>query len=150
MTTATYALKTKRMELEHGKKSKTVKKGYNIEDPACYPVPLNCSGEINWKISLQSYSQTDGYTIIFNDVDFKDLLYQSEIVADGPQNINRGRIVMNGVEVLSGFKVYADLNKYLPKITAVVTDLYIGDDFETSSVDVVNQTIDDCSRLIHK
>ena len=149
MTTATYALKTKRIELEHGKMSKTVKKGHNIEDPACYPVPLHCSGDIDWKISLQSYSQTDGFTIIFNDVNFKDLPYQSEIVADGPQNIDTGVIKMNGVEVHHGFKVYADLNKILPKIGAVVTDLYI-EGLQTSSADVVNQTIDDCSRLIHE
>ena len=45
---------------------------------------------MDWKISLQSYSQTDGFTITFNDVDFKDLPYQSEIVADGPQNVNGG------------------------------------------------------------
>ena len=59
---------------------------------------------------------------------------------------------MNGVEVLSGFKVYSDIKECLPK-SACVTDLFIGgdfrDEFKTTSADVLNQTIDDCSRLIH-
>ena len=79
-------MKTKRCELEHGK-TKTVKKGHNIEDPGCYPISLYCSGETDWKISLLSYNKTDGFGISINDTDFKNLPYQSEIVTSEAQNM---------------------------------------------------------------
>ena len=126
VTTVTYAFKTKRCEVEHGKMSKTVKKGHNLENPSCYPIALVCSGETNWKISLQSYTKTDSFRLTFNDIEFKNLPYQSEIVPCGPQNINYGKIKMNGVKVLRGFKIYSELKDDCLPESAVVTDLWIG------------------------
>ena len=83
VTTSTFHLKTKRCELEHGK-AKAVKRGHNIEDPAGYPVPLKCAEEIDWNISIQSYDKAEGFSLNFNDINFKNLPYQSEIVARGP------------------------------------------------------------------
>ena len=83
MTTVSYQHRVKRLELEHGKMQKTVKKGYNVDDPACYPVPLFCTREIDWKISLQSYNSTVGFSIVFNDEEFRSLPYQSEVIATG-------------------------------------------------------------------
>ena len=47
-----------------------MKEGHRIDDPACYPVPLQCEGEIDWKVSLQSYDEENGFTITFNDKEF--------------------------------------------------------------------------------
>ena len=51
VTTSTFYLKTKRCELQHGK-AKAIKRGHNIDDPAGYPVPLKCTEDIDWNISL--------------------------------------------------------------------------------------------------
>ena len=72
----THHLKTKKTELEHGKK-KTVRKGHDINDPAGYPMTLHCEDEQEWKILLESYRETDGFSIRFNDEDFRNLPYQS-------------------------------------------------------------------------
>ena len=140
VTTTSFHLKTKRLELEHGKQ-KNVKRGHNIDDPGCFPVPLFCSNEIDWKISLESYNKTDGFAIKFNDVEFKDLPYQSEIIQSGAQNINYGLIKMNGIEILRGFKAYSNLKNCMPDYSKVV-DLEIGGTpgklFETTSADVAN------------
>ena len=57
----TYYKKTKRTELDHGTKQKTVRKGHDIDDPAGYPMTLHTEDELEGKISLQSYSKTDGF-----------------------------------------------------------------------------------------
>ena len=50
-TTVSLQHKTKRLELSNDK-AKTVQKGHKINNPACYPVALQCEGEIDWKVSL--------------------------------------------------------------------------------------------------
>ena len=70
---------------------------------------------------------------------------------------------MNSFEIVNGFKQYSELVDCLPEKARVV-DLFIGGKaayrndegdwipktlFETTSADVLNQTIDDCSQFIH-
>ena len=54
-------------------KKKTVRKGHEINDPAGYPMTLHCEDEQEWKILLESYRETDGFSIRFNNEDFRSL-----------------------------------------------------------------------------
>ena len=55
---------------------------------------------------------------------------------------------MNTSTIVDGFMAYANLSYSMPKNPKVI-DLFIGN-LETTSADVVNQVIEDCSNWIHK
>lgn len=49
---------------------------------------------------------TDAFALCINDIPFPLLPYQAEVVPHGPQNIERGTIKLNKVEVHKGFVQY--------------------------------------------
>ena len=66
-----------------------------------FPVKLQ-DDELNWKITLNYDTETDAFLLHINGVSFLQMPFQSEVNLEGPQNIERGTIKLNGVEVHTG------------------------------------------------
>ena len=59
-----------------------------------FPVKLQ-DGETQWKILVFYDVTTDAFALCINDIPFPLLPYQAEVVPQGPQNIERGKIKLN-------------------------------------------------------
>ena len=62
--------------------------------------------ELNWKIILNYAVLTDAFLLDINGVSFPEMPLQTEVNPEGPQNITRSVIMLNGVEVHSGWVQY--------------------------------------------
>ena len=75
--------------------------------------------------------------------------YKGSVIPIGPQNIDRGEIKLNEDEVNKGFSQYVDfVNRVFYETRQPTTDIYIGDNFCSSSSDVLNSVIDVLGRTI--
>ena len=70
-----------------------------------FPVKLQ-DGELNWKVVLHYDSLTNSFPLQINGIYFLQMPLQSELNPEGPQNIERGAIKLNGEEVHEGWAQY--------------------------------------------
>ena len=65
---------------------------------------------------MTGYNEKHGFDLVFNDQEFTNMQYHSQIVANGAQNIDQGIIVMNEhTQVLDGFLQYEEFKAAFPK-----------------------------------
>ena len=60
-----------------------------------FPVKLQ-DGELNWKVILNYAALRDAFLLDVNGVSFSEMPLQTEVNKEGPQNIMRGKIILNG------------------------------------------------------
>jgi len=108
--------------------------------------------ELQWKISLDYDVQRNAFALSINDEPLLDMPYQAEVAPDGAQNIEKGMIVLNQVDLLEGFAQYtADtIDEWREDHNLQpTTDVLIGYLTCTSS-EVLNSVFDDIGRTIDK
>ena len=94
---------------------------------------------------------TDAFLLDINGVSFSEMPLQTEVNPEGPQNITRSVIMLNGVEVHSGWVQYTtetfdemhSVIEYEP-----VTDIVVKDKFTCTSSEVLNSVIDELGRAV--
>ena len=97
--------------------------------------------------------QQDKFILFINDQAFLSLPYQAVIAPPGPQNIEKGIIKLDDVQVHEGYTQYAEDtfgNWCYDSDIYSVTEAYIGakgaDDFKCSSGEALNSLFDDLGR----
>ena len=100
--------------------------------------------------------QTDKFILYINGIAFQSYPYQAEFTPTGPQNIDSGRIMLNGETVHVGFEQFTIETvqdwRYDHNLSPT-NDLYIGWDesfnwFTCSSAEVLNSLLDELSLCI--
>ena len=126
---AKHLKKTKRYELAFGK-AKAVLKGYDFCQAGTPDLCLQEGVEDSeWKVMLRQEAANKLFRLFINDGPFTDLPIQVDLVPYGPQNIQRGKILLNKFPMHEGgFIQYANWRRKLIK-NPTVTDVYIGDAF---------------------
>ena len=65
-----------------------------LTEPGVFPLKLQDS-ETQWKIAVFYDVGTDQFALTINDIPFPLLPYQAEVLAQGPRNIEGGKIKLN-------------------------------------------------------
>ena len=106
---------------------------------------------MQWKIALDYDAETDNFVLHINDEPYLGMPYQAEVTPEGPQNIERGTIKLNDVQVHEGWAQYtSDTVKEWRedhKLLQPTTDIYIYG-FSCTSKEVVNAVVEDLGRTI--
>ena len=92
---------------------------------------------------------TDAFGLSINEIPFPLLPYQAEVVPQGPQNIEGGRIWLNKVRVHKGFAQYAadTIEKWVAKQKELTEVIHIKG-LECSSSAVVNAVFEDLGQTV--
>ena len=119
-----------------------------------FPVSL-WDEEFEWKIQVNYDVPKDTFLLAINDIAFLSMPYQRDIIPNGPQNIEKGLIILDGDEVSKGFIQFVDfVDRVFYHKRQLANDIYIGDPgdycygFETSSSETVNAVIGALGRAI--
>ena len=99
--TASYNRKRKLIELRCGKKKESFRNKH-LTDPGLFPLKMQ-DDEMAWKLNLYYIVQTDKFALYINGIALLAYPYQAEIAHTGPQNIEQGKIEINGHIVHEGF-----------------------------------------------
>ena len=83
--TASYFVKTKRIEVKHGKKRERIR-NKKLSDPSVFPIIFQHE-ELASKFSVGYDFDQSMFTLLVNGEPFLDLPYQAEVILMGPQII---------------------------------------------------------------
>ena len=61
---------------------------------------------MQWKLALYYNVQSGNFLLAINDIAFLFMPYKASLSPPGPQNIEQGKIMLNGVEVHEGYTQY--------------------------------------------
>ena len=90
---------------------------------------------------------------MINDVPFDLLNYSAQAGLEGPQNIETGKIVLNGQEIHEGYYIYYNFNSFdlMRKESGMywTTNEFKLESFSSTSSGVLNSVINDITRSIN-
>ena len=107
--------------------------------------------EVKWKVAIFYYVPADKFALTINDIPFHCMPFQPEVTLEGPQNIEKGLIRLNDVQVHTGFGQYEPetfLHYAVSEGLEPTKDIFIGGGFRCTSSEVVNSVFDDLGRTI--
>ena len=110
-----------------------------------FPVSL-WDEEFEWKIQVNYDVPKDTFLLAINDITFLSMPYQRDIIPNGPQNIEKGLIILDGDEVSKGFIQFVDfVDRVFYHKRQPTNDIHIGGylmhPFETTSSETINSVI---------
>ena len=73
-----------------------------LTDPSMFPLKIQIP-EVEWKVAMSYYVPADKFSLTINNLPFDSMPFQAEVTPEGPQNIERGLIKLNDVQVHTGF-----------------------------------------------
>ena len=99
---------------------------------------------------------TGKFLLDINDVPFLNMPFQAEVDPEGPQNIEKGTIMLNNdAKIHEGFGQYAAgalVKTAKRQKLPAATEIYVGGDrgvgFSCTSSEVVNSVFDDLGRIV--
>ena len=106
--------------------------------------------ELNWKMSFDYLAETNAILLEVNGVLFQAMPFQLKANKEGPQNITKGTIMLDGDKVHEGFVQYTDdtFDEWHSELEyEPITDVSI-EMFECTSSEVLNSVIDDIGRAV--
>jgi len=80
-------------------------KGKNLNQPGVFPLKLQ-DAELGWKLFLNYDVEGDFFILFINEEAFLGLPFQAELAPSGPQNIEKGTIMLNQVKIHEKFAQY--------------------------------------------
>ena len=79
-----------------------------LSSPKIFPIRLY-DDVLDWKILVGYDLSTNVFALSINDLSFKRMPYQAQVILKGPQNITWGgcEIILNGVQVHKGWTQFS-------------------------------------------
>ena len=112
---------------------------------------------MQWKLALYYNVESGNFLLVVNDKAFLSMPYKASLAPPGPQNIEKGTITLNGVEVIKDFaQCYAGMmtercaEHNIESIIAasIKGSASIGGDFKCTSSEALNLVFEDLARSI--
>ena len=94
--------------------------------------------ELQWKIQVNYDVSTDKLLLAINDTPFFSMPFQADIIPNGPQNIDLGRIKFDEDTVSEGFCQFVDFVDRVCDDKLQPTDFITIDRLRTTSSETVN------------